>query len=104
MLIELFIFYEIIVIGLFFFAFFSHNEIIWFLTAVFGGILMFSSYNIEVNMYVINTTLGAYQPAVISYSYPYLMGINLLFFALALILGLFDMFDKYGVKVFKKNE
>ena len=96
MLIELFIFYQLLVVVLFGVAFFTHNEIIWALTSIISGILMFASYGIEVNTYVANTTSGYYQPLVISYSYPYLMGINLLFFGLALILGLFDMFDKYS--------
>ena len=102
MLVELYIFYEIVVIGFFVFSFMSHNEILWFLTAVLSGILMFTGYDIQVHQYVMNATLGAYQPIVTSFSYPYLAGINTIFFALALILGIFDMFDKYGSKFIKK--
>ena len=96
MLVELFIFYQLLAVVLFGIAFFTHNEILWVLTAILSGILMFSSYDIQAHVYVANVTVGYYVPVVQSYSYPYLMGINLIFFGLSLILGLFDMFDKYG--------
>lgn len=98
MLVELFIFFEIIAIGLFIASFFTHQEILWALTLVITGVLMFTSFNIEGYVYRINTTINAYEPIVVSHSYPYLMGLNLLFFIVALILLLFDMFDKYGKK------
>ena len=96
MLVELFIFFEIVVVGLFITSFFTKQEILWTLTAVISGVLMFTSFNIETYIYEFNTTLKAYQPVLITHSYPYLMGLNMLFFVLALILGLFDLFDKYG--------
>lgn len=67
-----------------------------------SGILMFSSFNIEYYVYEYNATLAAYQPVAVSHSYPYLMGINMLFFVLAMILGLFDLFDKYGSRLVGK--
>jgi len=96
MLIELFIFYQLLMVVLFGVAFFTHNEIIWAISAILSGVLMFSSFSIEVNSYLPNVTSGYYHPVVVTYSYPYLMGINLIFFGLSLILGLFDMFDKYS--------
>lgn len=96
MLIEIFIFFEIVMIGGFLAAFFTKQEILWSVTSVLSGVLAFTSYNIEYYVYQFNTTLSIYQPIAISHSYPYLMGINLLFFVLALVLGLFDLFDKYG--------
>ena len=104
MLVELFIFFEIIVIGLFIASFFTKQEILWTLTLVLSGVLMFTSYHIENYVYVWNTTLKAYQPVIEAHSYPYLMGINMLFFVLALVLGMFDLFDKYGVKFWKSNK
>lgn len=98
MLVELYIFFEIIVIGLFAASFFTKQEILWALTLVFSGALMFTSYNVEGYVYQWNATMTAYQPVVVSHSYPYLMGLNALFFVLALVLGIFDMFDKYGKK------
>ena len=98
MLIEIFIFFEIIMIGLFFTAFFTKQEILWTLSLVISGVMMFTSYNIEYYVYQWNVTISAYEPMLISHSYPYLMGLNLLFMSLSLILGLFDLFDKYGSK------
>lgn len=97
MLIELFIFYEVIVIGLFTASFFTKQEILWALTSVMSGVLMFTSYHIEIYVYQFNSTIGAYSPVAMSHSYPYLMAINFLFFALALVIGMFDLFEKYGM-------
>lgn len=96
MLVEIFIFFEVIAIGLFIASFFTHQEILWALTLVITGVLMFTSFNIEGYVYQFNATSNSYSPVVISHSYPYLMGMNLLFFIIALILLLFDLFDKYG--------
>ena len=104
MLVEMFIFYEILAIGLFIAAFFTKQEILWAITAVLTGILMFTSFSIEYQTYQYNTTSFVYSPVVISNSYPYLMGINMLFFVLALVLGLFDLFDKYGRRFIGKKE
>ena len=104
MLVGLFIFFEIVIIGLFITAFFTKQEILWGMTAVFSAVLMFTSFSIETYVYVFNTTQGVYVPVMESHSYIYLMGINMLFFVLALLLGLFDMFDKYGVQIFKNKE
>ncbi len=96
MFVEIYIFFEIIVIVLFAAAFYSKQEIMWALSAVFSAVLMFTSYNIEVVHYAFNTTTNAYYTMITSYSYPYLVAINLIFFGLSLALGIFDLFDKYG--------
>jgi hypothetical protein len=98
MLIEIFIFFEVIMLVLFFTSFFTKQEIIWAITLVLSGTLMFTSYNIETYVYEFNNTLGAYSPILTTNTYPYLMAINMIFFVLALVLGLFDLFDKYGQK------
>lgn len=103
MLLQLFIFFQIVVIGLFLTAFFTKQEILWAVTAVISAVLMITSYHIEILTYVYNVTLGAYQPQIITKSYPYLTGLNILFFGLCLLFGLFDIFDKYGVNAFKKS-
>ena len=103
MLIEIYIFYQVIVITLFFIGFFGKSEIVWALSAVFAGVLMFSSFDVQINTFVYNTTISAYSPQVISYHYSYLAWVNMIFFTLSILLGLFDMFDKYGVK-FGKNK
>jgi len=102
MLVEIFIFFEIITIGMFISAFFTKQEILWAITAVFSGVLMITSYHIEYYTYVFNESISAYQSVMTTFSYPYLMGINLLFFVLCWILGIFDIFDKYGNVVSKK--
>ena len=103
MLIEIFIFFQIVVICLFIAAFFTKQELLWGITFVLAGIMMFMSYNIEYYVYEFNVTISAYSPVIITHTYPYLTGINLLFFGLSLVLGLFDIFDKYGSKLLKKN-
>lgn len=104
MLIELFIFFEIIVIGLFIASFFTKQEILWAITLVLAGVLMFTSYHVETYVYEYNSTLSVYQPVVVSHSYPYLMAINMIFFVLGLVLGIFDLFEKYGSRFAKSNE
>jgi len=104
MLIELFIFFEIVMIGMFITSFFTKQEILWAITLVLSSVLMYTSYNVEYYVYEYNITTYLPYPVVVTHSYPYLMGINLIFSALALILGMFDLFDKYGTKVFKKEK
>ncbi len=96
MLISLFIFFEIIVICMFIASFFTKQEILWAISAFLSGILMFTSYHIETYIYQYNVTTSVYDAIIVSHSYPYLMGINMVFFSLSVILGIFDLFDKYG--------
>ena len=105
MLLSLFIFFQIVVIVMFITSFFTKQEILWVITLLLSGVLMFMSYDIQYYVYDYNATIGAYSPILTTQYYPYLMGINMLFFVLALLLGLFDIFDKYG-KTFigKKKE
>lgn len=95
MLIELYILFEIIMIILFFVSFYTKQELMWTMTLVICGVLMFTSYNVEVLGYDWTNTTNSYALTTVSYSYPYLMGLNLIFLSLALLLGLFDLFDKY---------
>jgi len=104
MLFEVFIFFEIVMIGLFLGAFFSKQEILWGLASLFSGVLMFTSFNIEYYVYIWNSTVAAYVPTMTYYSYPYLMGLNMVFFILTLVLGLFDIFDKYGSRFAGEKE
>ena len=98
MLIEIYIMWHIVAIILFFIAFFTKQEIIWSIILVISGVLMFTSWDIQYYIYEFNATISAYQPVFTHHSYPYLMALNMVFFVLALILGLFDLFDKYGTK------
>ena len=64
---------------------------------------MFTSWNVEYYTYVFNATISAYDMVIVSSSYSYLSGINMLFFALSMLLGMFDLFDKYGMAFLKKK-
>jgi hypothetical protein len=90
-------------LGFFITSFFTHHEILWAVTLLLSGTLMFTSYNIEYYVYEFNSTTNAYVPVIVSHSYPYLMGINLVFFVLALIMCIFDLFDRYSSAITKKN-
>lgn len=59
---------------------------------------MVSTYNVQQYIYQFNATINAYSPVLVSSSYPYLMALNMAFLGLTLLLGLFDIFEKYGVK------
>jgi hypothetical protein len=96
-------FFEIVVIGLFIASFFTKQEILWALTLVFSGTLMFTSWNVETYVYTYNATIKAYSPELMTNNYPYLMGLNMVFFVLAIVLGIFDLFDKYG-RAISKNQ
>lgn len=98
MLIELFIFFEIIMLIFFAAAFFTKQEILWAVALVLSGVIMILGYNVEYYVYEFNVTTSAYMPVVTTHSYPYLTAINMLFFVLSLVLGLFDIFDKYGTR------
>jgi len=94
---------EIILVVMFLLAFFTKQEILWGVVSVTSGILMFSCFNIQQYIYEFDVGTGAYNTILNSTSHPYLMGFNMLFFALSLVLGFFDIFEKYGVpKMFKK--
>lgn len=98
MLVEIFIIFQIIALILWFIAFYTKQEIIWAIAAVFLAFLMMSAWHIEILVPVYNTTLNVYQYQVEIFRYNYLSWINTLFFALAMIFGLVDLFDKYGKK------
>jgi hypothetical protein len=104
MLLELYVFYEIIMLAFFSTAFFTKHEILWALSAVLSGVLMFSSFDIQISTYEFNNTISAYSPVIVTQSYSYLVWINGLFFLLGMVLGIFDLFDKYGGKFLGKEK
>ena len=88
----------------FFISWWRQHEVLWGLTAVFSAILMINSYNVETHVYKYNNTLQYYVPVLTSNSYPYLMGINLAFFMLAIVYFIYDLWDKYGGKYAEEHE
>ena len=99
MIVSIYILFEIIFVAFFFWSFREKHELIWALTLVLGGFQMVTAYFLETVGYVWSATTGAYVLTSYSISSPYLMGINLMFFSLSLILALFDIFDKYVSEV-----
>lgn len=99
MILELYIFFEILVIFLFVSAFFTKQEILWGITVLISALLMYESYNVEYYILKFNLSINDYNLITISNSYPYLAAVNLLFFVLSLVLLIFDLFDKYGSKL-----
>ena len=65
---------------------------------------MFTAFDVGHYTYEFNQTISAYQPIIQSNSFPYLMGINMIFFGLSVLLGMFDLFDKYGITMFKGDK
>jgi len=96
MLLEIYCIIQILVFVLFFGSFYSRQEIMWALTIVMSGILMVSGSTIEVAGYTYNNVTTSYYLSTTVFYYPYLMGINFLIFALALVFGIFDIWDKFG--------
>jgi hypothetical protein len=96
MLLEIYILLEIAVFILFLTAFYSRQEIIWGLSLVLSGIMMANSYAIEILSYSFNSGIGGYELTTTLFSYPYMMGVNLLIFGLSLLFGVFDLWDKFG--------
>jgi len=96
-MLELYIVFQIVAIVFFFTAFFMKQEILWALTLLTSVFLMVTSYGVEFYVYQFNTTLGAYQPMMTMFTYPYLLGFNMVFFGLSIILMFWDIFEKYGI-------
>lgn len=99
MLYSIYLILQVIAVGMFITSFFTKQEILWGITLLTCALLMYSSLGIQYYVYDWNVTIQAYSPVMKNFSYPYMMGFNTLFFVLALVLGLFDIFDKYGTKL-----
>ena len=95
MLVSTYILFEVIFISLFFLAWFQKHELLWGMSLVVGAMQMVSAYGIETIGYIWDPTLGAYAMGSFVQSYPYLMGINFMFFALGVLFGISDIVDKY---------
>jgi hypothetical protein len=85
-------------------CFYLKNVVLWAVTIVLSGVMAMSSFSVEKVLYIWNSTLTAYQPTVISNSYPYIATINIMIFALALIFGIYDIFTQHnGIKKQKQD-
>ena len=98
MFIELYILFEITLIILFFVALIIEKRkfltsILWVLAAVLSAMLAINSFGIEQTVYNFNASLAAYYPITNYHSYPWLMGINAIFFGLSLLFGFADIWS-----------
>ena len=93
MIYGLFILYQIIALVLFGVAFYSKQEIMWALTLVALGFVMFSSYGVDIVL------LNGSVEYLASQNYSFIGYFNMAFFGLGMVLGIFDIFDKYGNNV-----
>jgi len=98
MILEMFILFEIIMLVFFGVSFYTKQEVMWVVTLVLSGALMYSSWGVSRIVYAYNSTLSAYVSTEVFYSYPVISAINLIFLALSIIFGIYDLFDKYGNK------
>jgi hypothetical protein len=104
MLLEIFILLELIMIGFFITSFFTQHEILWSISVLLSGVLMITSFNVQIKMLVFDSTLGASVHQLVSYDLGHMLAFNLLFFGLGLILFIMDIFDKYGFTTSKMKE
>ena len=90
----MFLFFEVVMLILFGIAFTNKNEILWTLCAFLAGLLSFMAFNIETWAYVFDASIQAYVPTLLNNSYIWLMCINILFFVLAVVFGVYDLYEK----------
>lgn len=102
MVIELYWLLEVAMIIFFFLGYFRRNEFIWVLTLVLAAVLMVSSFNIEYVSPVYDPNIGAYAVEKVQLSYPSMMGINMMFFAIAMIYFWGDLLENHGGKIKEK--
>ena len=96
MFVELYILFEVTLIILFFVALVIEKRkfltsILWVLAMVIAAMLALNSFGIEQTVYNFNVTMAAYYPVTNYHSYPWLMGINAIFFGLSLLFGFADV-------------
>ena len=99
MLVDIYCILLIAALIIWFMAFYTKQEILWGIAAILFAVLMMSSYGIEMLVPTYNASFNGYQYNIITESYNYLAAINMIFFGLVWVLGLFDIFDKYGKKM-----
>lgn len=97
MLIELYLFYQAVTLLAFYLGYNYKNYTMWGVTLLLTGMMMFLSYYVEKTVYVYNATLGAYEVSTVYYTMPYLAAINFLFFSVALLYMMYDIWENYAL-------
>jgi hypothetical protein len=101
MLLEIFLVMQIIVVALFFVAYFVRNEMVWALTILFSLLLAMNCLDIQYNHYEFNVTTLGYDWSTTTYNYPFLMWANIVLVAFSLLFIVYDIWEKYLLKVGK---
>jgi hypothetical protein len=97
--------YLMLLFGMFVFfgvSFITRSEVMWSIVILLSGILMYSSNYIHIKELVFNPEINMVVTQYTVYSYTGMIYFNLIFFMLALIFLMFDMFDKYSKPVYNK--
>jgi hypothetical protein len=96
MILELFLTLQLGIILLFIAGFITHNEIIWCVSIILAMLLYTNAYNIQYHSF-------ASPLEVVAYSYPFIAYFNAMLGLVSLVMGLFDIFDKYGLRKGAQN-
>jgi hypothetical protein len=91
--IGLIVFLEIVMLGFWIWAFVGKNLVVWTISAVLAGLLAFMSVSVETLGYAWDPLQQIYIMATTTHSYLWLMGVNIIFFVLALVFVVFDIFE-----------
>ena len=95
MLVEMYIFYSVLALLVFATGFYSKQPILWVIAMVLFAFITVSSFHIEDTEYVYDSSTLSYTAQHTSYSYAYLSTINIMFFILAMIMFVYDMFIQW---------
>lgn len=91
MLFDIYIIIQILAIGAFILSWYSKNVITWTMSIILFSILMISGFNLEFLIFTINDNSILLQTVTYSSLIAY---VNILFFALSLIMFFWDIFTE----------
>jgi len=104
MILEVYLFFLVLTIGLFITSFFTHQILLWVLSIVASGVMIVQSYSIEYYVYQYNASIYLYSPVAVQLSYPYLSMFCIGLLGLGLVLLFYDIFNPSGIVHDNKNE
>lgn len=99
MLLELYIFYQVVAIGLCIAAYFTRQPLLWAVAMVVTAMLTFTSWDVEKTVYEFDNITSAYVATTQTFQYGYLFAINLGMFLLALIYFILDIMTIFGAQI-----
>jgi hypothetical protein len=92
MIIEMYIIFQVLVFLLLYLGWKDKSPIYWILSFIFSSIQVFTSYNIEY-IVMVYSNLGELTSEIVSYSFPILSYVNIIFVAVSLIMFFWDIFN-----------